>query len=79
MKSYRSVPTQKQERDFFSDYAKFAGSLDWLILVCQVISGLTEAVIFFSIGSDTFQSFGTTTANIMGILLAIFRVPRTSV
>ena len=74
MKSYRSVPTQEQEREFFSDYANFAGSLNWLILVCQAISGLTEAVIFFSIGSDTFQSFGTATANIMGISFAIFGV-----
>lgn len=74
MKYYRSIPTREQEREFFSDYAKFASSLTWLILVCQVISGLTESVIFFSIGSDTFHSFDTITANIMGILLAVFGV-----
>lgn len=74
MKIFRSVPQSAEQRDFFSDYAKFSKGISWLILVAQIISGLTESVIFYTLGYDTFLLFGRNIAIFVGCASALLGV-----
>lgn len=70
MKFFRSVPETEEHRSFFSDYARFDKGIVWLIVVSQIISGLTESVMFYATGYDSFIQFGHKIAVFFGVCAA---------
>ncbi len=74
MKFFKSVPKSEANRSFFSDYARFARGISWLIVVSQIISGLTESVMFYATGYDAFIQFGRNIAVFSGVITAFFGV-----
>ncbi|MEM9990299.1 MAG: hypothetical protein AAF738_00980 [Bacteroidota bacterium] len=74
MKFFRTVPKTEQQRTFYADYARFDVGIKWLILVSQVVSSLTESVIFYQLGYDTFAFFGRTVALFSGLVFALLGV-----
>lgn len=74
MKFFKSVPETEEHRSFFSDYARFAKGIAWLIVVSQIISGLTESVMFYATGYDAFIQFGHKVAVFFGVCTAFIGV-----
>lgn len=75
MRYFWSVPSTDEQRNFFGDYAKFSAKIQALGFTAQSISGLTESVIFYSIGYDTFLPLlGANVAVLSGVLFMFLGV-----
>lgn len=71
MKTFFTIPTAEEQKEFFNRYASSIKKLSRLTWITQVISAVTEFSIFYAIGYNSFLDLNPNLAHTVGIVTGI--------